>query len=96
MRAWRLRHVSSWRTVHGVNATNDDTDGDDAMDLGRLAYKLKDVARLLSLSPSKVRDMAAKGEIEVFKIGRVRRVHGTDLAAYIERQKKAEQRDRAS
>lgn len=56
------------------------------MDQERIAYTLKDAARLLSLSYRKVRDMADKGELEVFKIGRVRRVHVTVLDAYIRRQ----------
>lgn len=54
------------------------------MDPDRIAYTLKDAARLLSLSYRKVRDMADKGELEVFKIGRVRRVHAAVLHEYIE------------
>lgn len=57
------------------------------MERDRIAYKLKDVARMLDLSYRKVRDMADKGELKVFKVGRVRRVHATELDAYIERQR---------
>lgn len=57
------------------------------MDRDRIAYTLKDAARLLSLSYRKVRDMADKGELEVFKIGRVRRVQATVVDAYIEQQR---------
>lgn len=64
------------------------------MERDRIAYDLKDVARLLSLSYRKVRDMADKGELEVFKVGRVRRVHATVLDAYVRGQQ--EQQRQAS
>lgn len=55
----------------------------------RIAYTLQDAARLLSLSYRKVRDMADRGELEVFKIGRVRRVQASVIDAYIEQQSAA-------
>lgn len=69
-----------------MHATEPSELGADAMDRDRIAYTLKDAARLLSLSYRKVRDMADKGELEVFKIGRVRRVHATVLDRYIRQQ----------
>lgn len=69
-----------------MDATDGRKDGEPATDQERLAYKLKDAAQLLSLSYRKVRDMADKGELEVFKIGRVRRVHADVLDSYIRRQ----------
>lgn len=51
-----------------------------------LAYKLQDVARLLSLSYRKVRYMADSGELPVFKVGRVRRVKASVVQEYIEQQ----------
>jgi excisionase family DNA binding protein len=73
-------------------ATDSPEHGMPAMQRDRIAYTLKDAARLLSLSYRKVRDMADKGELEVFKIGRVRRVHASVLDAYIARQQQEHQR----
>jgi len=84
-----MRHVANARTVRGMHATQAPEDGGYAMPDDRIAYTLKDAARLLSLSYRKVRDMADKGELEVFKIGRVRRVHATVLNAYIKQQQEA-------
>jgi excisionase family DNA binding protein len=52
---------------------------------GRLLYKVRDVARLLSLGESKVWELVARGEIESVKIDGARRVRPGAVEAYVER-----------
>lgn len=51
----------------------------------RLLYKVRDVARLLSLGESKVWELVARGEIESVKIDGARRVRPDAVEAYVER-----------
>ncbi|MBN1355514.1 helix-turn-helix domain-containing protein [bacterium] len=50
---------------------------------------VNDVARTLSLSASAVREMAARGEIPMFKIGRLWRMRRATLEFYIGRIERA-------
>lgn len=79
-------HARQWPSVTGMSATDGAPTATDGIDSSRIAYTLHDVARMLSLSYRKVRYMADSGELEFFKVGRVRRVHASVVEAYIRRQ----------
>lgn len=49
----------------------------------RLAYKIPDAARLLSLGRSQVYVLIAKGELESIKIGRSRRITEDSLQTFL-------------
>lgn len=65
-----------------MEATDDPTHGAEAMHLDRIAYTVKDAARLLSLSVRTVRYLVETGELRSIKVGRARRVHGSAIAEY--------------
>lgn len=68
--------------VSGMDASDDRPNGTDAIGRDRVAYTVKETARLLSLSEAKVYMMIASGELTSFKVGRARRVHGTAIEEY--------------
>lgn len=72
--------------VTRMHATEEAPDGTDAIDRSRVAYTLRDTARLLSLSVRKVRYMVQTGELSSFKVGVARRVHGTAIEEYVRHQ----------
>lgn len=55
----------------------------DGMD--RLALPLRMVARLLSVSPSQVEKLVARGELAAFRVGRSVRVEVVELVAFMDR-----------
>lgn len=65
-----------------MDATEAAEHGAPAMDRDRIAYTVKDTARLLSLSTRKVRYLIAKGELPSIKVGAARRVHGSAIEEY--------------
>jgi excisionase family DNA binding protein len=79
-----------------MEATDDPGHGADAMNLDRIAYTIKDAARLLSLSARTVRYMVETGELRSIKVGRARRVHGSAIAEYAAKHTEPGCRERAS
>lgn len=71
--------------VRGMDTTEAEERGAHTMDLDRIAYTVKDTARLLSLSQRKVRYLIATGELPSIKVGAARRVHGSAIREYAER-----------
>lgn len=55
-------------------------------DIDRVAYTIKDTARLLSLSVRKVEYMVKAGQLESFTVGKSRRIAGTTIREYVEHQ----------
>jgi len=79
-----------------MHATDDDSGPTDGIDRDRIAYTIKDTARLLSLSTRKVRYLVATGELPSIKVGVARRVHGSAIEAYALAHLKPGSKERAS
>lgn len=72
--------------VRGMHATEPLGNGSDATDeWGKFAFSIKDTARILAVSERMVRYLVADGQLESFKVGVARRVHGASLRDYIRR-----------
>jgi excisionase family DNA binding protein len=57
--------------------------------LDRLAVAPRVAARLLSVSQSQVEKLVARGELAAFRVGRSVRIEVVELAAFMERNRKA-------
>ena len=58
---------------------------DEALD--REFYTVKELAKLLRVSPLTIYRLAAKGELTSYSIGRAKRIRRCDLVAYLKRKK---------
>lgn len=61
------------------------------MSAEKLLHSPEETAEMLDLSRSQTAEMLARGEIESFKIGRLRKVPREAIDAFIERQRSAAQ-----